>query len=210
MDPGENCHRWLILPEVIVPTSKSIPSNGRWVSLTVSILERVFPCPRGFNVRLWDSEELAEDSSAPFVLVLNHPGALRRMFSPPIELSLGEAFINKDFDIEGDIISAFTCMESIAGKLSSPAEAVGLLRDLVALPRGNANQLAGRGPMKLAAPSILANATVPLSSITTMWGMNSMPSGSTGICSTRAPISKPEAKIWTSHRNKKWNTSVAS
>jgi cyclopropane-fatty-acyl-phospholipid synthase len=149
MDPGENCHRWRKLPEVIVSTRKSISSNGRWIALTVSILDRVFPRPRGFNVRLWDSEELAEDSSAPFTLVLNQPGALRRMFSPSIELSLGEAFINKDFDIEGDIISAFTCMESIAGKLSSPAEMVGLLRDLLALPRGGASQLAGRGPVKL-------------------------------------------------------------
>ena len=130
-------------------TNKSIPSNGRWIALTVSILDRVFPRPRGFNVRLWDSEELVEGSSAPFTLVLNQPGALRRMFSPPIELSLGEAFINKDFDIEGDIISAFTCMESIASKLFSPVEMVALLRDLLALPRGNASQLAGRGPVKL-------------------------------------------------------------
>ncbi len=73
---------------------------------TTSLLDRLFPPPRAFGVRLWDGTELPAECPA-FSLVLNHPGALRRMFTPPIELSLGEAFIYGDFDIEGDIFSAF-------------------------------------------------------------------------------------------------------
>jgi cyclopropane-fatty-acyl-phospholipid synthase len=129
--------------------SKSISSTGYWVSHTVSILDRIFPPPRGFAVQLWNSEELPAESSAPFTLVLNHPGALRRMFSLPIELSLGEAFINKDFDIDGDIFSAFAWMDSIAATPSSPANVFVLLKDLLALPRDNTGQLSGRGPAQL-------------------------------------------------------------
>ena len=39
-------------------------------------------------------------SEGSFTLVINHPGALRRMFLPPTEINLGEAFIFGDFDIE--------------------------------------------------------------------------------------------------------------
>lgn len=128
---------------------KSISSNKRWISRSISILERLFPSPRGFKVRLWNSEELPADSPALFTLVLNHPGALRRMFSPPIELSLGEAFINKDFDIEGDIIASFAWMESISTRPFSPGNIVDLLRDMRALPHDGSGQLSGRGPLKL-------------------------------------------------------------
>ncbi len=100
-------------------------------------------------MRLRDSEELPADSPASFTLVLNHPGALRRMFSLPIELSFGEAFINKDFDIEGDIFSAFAWMDSMAASSLSPANFIVLLRDLMALPGGSAGQLSGRGPAQL-------------------------------------------------------------
>jgi cyclopropane-fatty-acyl-phospholipid synthase len=40
-------------------------------------------------------------------LVLKHPGALRLMFFPANQLSLGEAYIYDDYDIEGDIEEGF-------------------------------------------------------------------------------------------------------
>ena len=40
---------------------------------------------------------------ARYTLVLNHPGALRAMFWPPNGLTLGEAYIYDDIDIEGDL-----------------------------------------------------------------------------------------------------------
>ena len=40
-------------------------------------------------------------------MVLKNPGALRKMFLEPSELSLGEAYIYDDFDIEGDIADVF-------------------------------------------------------------------------------------------------------
>ena len=70
---------------------------------TAALLEVIFPPPRRFGIRLWEGSELPHEGQPTFQLVLNHPGALHRMFKPPIELSLGEAFIWNDFDIEGDI-----------------------------------------------------------------------------------------------------------
>lgn len=56
-----------------------------------------------FAVRLWDGTRWGNLDSPSFTLVLNHPGALRKMFLSPSELTLGAAFVNNDFDIEGDI-----------------------------------------------------------------------------------------------------------
>jgi cyclopropane-fatty-acyl-phospholipid synthase len=67
------------------------------------------PGARGFAVRAWTGEELppTPGERARFTVVLNHPQSLRRMFWPPSELSIGEAFVRGDFDVEGDLIAAF-------------------------------------------------------------------------------------------------------
>ena len=76
------------------------PSTSVLSRHTIALLERLFPPPRSFALRLWDGTWLPVPTGASFTLVLNHPGALRRMFTPPIELSLGEAFISGDFEVE--------------------------------------------------------------------------------------------------------------
>lgn len=116
---------------------------------TVNLLERRFPSPRRFGIRLWDKTELPVDGRPAFHLVLNHPGALRHMFKPPIELSLGEAFILNDFDIEGDIFSAFPLMDSIASQSFSTGEIVGIGLGLAALPASSPARPQGRGPIQL-------------------------------------------------------------
>jgi cyclopropane-fatty-acyl-phospholipid synthase len=64
--------------------------------------------PRAFAIRLWEGSMLPATEGQPtrFTLVIRNPGALRRIFSSPTELSLGEAYIYDDCDIEGDIESA--------------------------------------------------------------------------------------------------------
>lgn len=71
--------------------------------------------PFDFAIRLWDGTVIqpTDPTSSKFTLKLNHPGALRRMFLPPNELSLGEAYIYGDFDIEGDLQYAFDIAEQI-------------------------------------------------------------------------------------------------
>ena len=82
------------------------------VRRTIDLLDRLFPSTAQLRNTVvgWERDppvRATAEGRPFFTLVLNHAGALRRMFSLPIELSLGEAFILKDFDIEGDIFSRF-------------------------------------------------------------------------------------------------------
>ena len=51
-------------------------------------------------------------------------------FSPPIERSLGEAFIYGDFEIEGDIIAAFSLYDALRKRTFSTGDLLSLARDL--------------------------------------------------------------------------------
>lgn len=64
--------------------------------------------PRDCDIRFWDGSTWhAEVLPARFTLVLNRPEALEKMFSPPIELGLGEAYASGEYAIEGDLEAAF-------------------------------------------------------------------------------------------------------
>ena len=71
---------------------------------------------RDFQVRLWDGTTCGAEEQPRFTLVLRHPGALRAMFLAPSELALGEAYINDDYDIEGDIEAAFDLADYLLGQ----------------------------------------------------------------------------------------------
>jgi len=114
---------------------------------TAALLEVIFPPPRRFGIRLWEGSELPHEGRPSFQLVLNHPGALHRMFKPPIELSLGEAFIWNDFDIEGDIFSAFPLMDEIASRGFTSGEILQLGLGLLSMPTSGPPRMHGRGPV---------------------------------------------------------------
>jgi cyclopropane-fatty-acyl-phospholipid synthase len=124
----------------------SIPARAgvAW-QYTVALLDRLFPPPRSFAIRLWDGTALpASLGAAPFTLALNHPGALRRMFAPPIELSLGEAYIYGDFDIDGDIFAAVTLFDDLSARRFALGDLTALTRGLLALPKPAARPIGRR------------------------------------------------------------------
>jgi len=92
---------------------------------------------------------MASGSSPAFSLILNHPGALRRMLTPPIELSMGEAYIYGDFDIEGDIFAAFSLIDASLTRRFSIADIIALVRDVLALPGRESLSSGGRGRVHL-------------------------------------------------------------
>src|SRR5689334_18902354 len=99
-----------------------------------AILYRVHP--RDFTVRLWDGSALLPDEGATsrFTVVLTHPASLRRMLWPPGELTAAEAFIHRDFDVEGDLVAALGLRDRLK---IGPRELLGLLpaaRELLAAP----------------------------------------------------------------------------
>lgn len=65
--------------------------------------------PRDCDIRFWDGSTWKAEKASParFTVVLNHPGALEKMFSSPVEVALGEAYAEGDYAIEGDLEAAF-------------------------------------------------------------------------------------------------------
>ena len=120
---------------------------------TVSLIEELFAGAGGrvFELRLWNGRTLEADigDSAPFTLVLTHPGALRAMLLPPGELTLAEAYLGGDFDVEGDMVALMAQarhFESLTLR-----QWMSILRKARALPRGTPPQQfhEGRQPLQL-------------------------------------------------------------
>jgi len=119
------------------------------VEQTLALLERIFPAPRDFGIRLWDQTELPAQGRPAFTLVLTHPGALHRMFTPPLELSFGEAYIYGDIDVEGDIFATFDMAMSLGKRHFSATEAASLLREVQRLPNTGPQRTITRQPIEL-------------------------------------------------------------
>jgi cyclopropane-fatty-acyl-phospholipid synthase len=119
------------------------------IARSAELLERLFPAPRSFAVRLWGEGELPADGAPLFTLVLNHPGALRRMFTPPIELALGEAYIYGDFDVEGDFYAIFGLLDALNSRHWTRTEMVNLARAVLKLPRSGPTRTIVRKPARL-------------------------------------------------------------
>lgn len=113
-------------------------ADDRLMALTRTILEELFgPADqRHFGVRLWngDSDMPAASAQPPFTVVLHDAGSLRRMLLPPSELSMIEAYLRGDIDVEGDLESASTIADGVAQRLRSVGTLARLTRRLLALP----------------------------------------------------------------------------
>lgn len=93
--------------------------------------------PRGLAMRYWDDTiwpETMAQQPARATLVLARPNALRLMLLPPTERSLGEAYIQGVFDIEGDIEAAFQLKEHFLSLSHTPARLLQVTRLLRRLP----------------------------------------------------------------------------
>ncbi len=102
----------------------SINSRDKAVTDTLAFLSVLLEdIPRDFAIRLWNGYVSPPEPGrdARFTLVINNPGALWRALVPPGDLSMGEAYIYGDIDIEGDIYGVFDLAERIHAKLKSPA-----------------------------------------------------------------------------------------
>lgn len=126
--------------------------DNRAAKISLSIMERLFSSyhPCNFSVKLWDGTEWRAEKQGDykFTLVLNHPGSLKSMFWPPNELSLAEAYIFGDFDIEGDIESVFSLGNHLETLLDNKTKLLTCLVDVLKLPSYQ-KPLRGRSSAKL-------------------------------------------------------------
>lgn len=74
---------------------------------------------RDFQIQLWDGTLWGETIHPRFTLILKNPVALRALLQSPSELTLGEAYIYDDFDIQGDIESALDLCDYVLSQKHS-------------------------------------------------------------------------------------------
>lgn len=118
-----------------VQQSSVVPARG--IRATQQLLAALFGPPeeRAFAVRLWNGLVESPPSITPaFTLVLRRPGTLRRMLFPPSEMSLVEAYISGDADIEGSMEAATALGDAVVRQIGSLGGYIRLLPSIVALP----------------------------------------------------------------------------
>ncbi|HLP14996.1 MAG TPA: class I SAM-dependent methyltransferase, partial [Bacteroidota bacterium] len=136
-------------------TAHEVHDDREIVDTSFAILQEVFSeyHPRNFSVRLWNGAfwDPEPGEHERFRLVLTHPGSLRAMFTHPTQLTLGEAYVRNDFDIEGDIEAAFAMAGYLLNLDIKWTEKVHLASLLRKLPVNGHNHtvIAGRKPIRL-------------------------------------------------------------
>lgn len=92
--------------------------------------------PRDFAIELWDGAQWAPESSQfrQFTWRINHPGVLRSVLGSASEVSLSEAFIHGQFDIEGDLSAIFLLADYLLHKHWTVKEKLRLSSMLLGLP----------------------------------------------------------------------------
>jgi cyclopropane-fatty-acyl-phospholipid synthase len=92
------------------------------------------PAQREMDVRYWNGTVEPGRSGAAFTLCINRRGALRRMLLPPSELSLVEAYLSGDVDLEGDVEAATDLADEIARRVKSARTLGRMVRHLITIP----------------------------------------------------------------------------
>jgi cyclopropane-fatty-acyl-phospholipid synthase len=83
------------------------------VAIAREFLTRVIPSPRLFDIRLWDGTLIPADQPTRSTMRIDTPGAVKRMFAPPVEYNLAEAYIRGDYEIEGSLIDIFPAARAV-------------------------------------------------------------------------------------------------
>lgn len=108
--------------------------------------------PRDFAVQLWDGAQWPPESNQfwRFTWKIHDPGVLRRVIASPSEVSLSEAYIYGQFDIEGDIQAVFPLVQYLLNKHWSVKEKLrlsGLWLDLPSQPSAPNSAVELHGPL---------------------------------------------------------------
>lgn len=93
----------------------TITVQDKTIQHSVCLLERLlrYYRPLDFGIRLWDGRTWHPETgiASKFTLIIRHPSLLRKMLWKVNELSLAEAFISGELDVEGDLEQAVPLAE---------------------------------------------------------------------------------------------------
>lgn len=95
--------------------SPAVSRTAEDVEFNIRFLEGLFRggVPQQVGFRFWDGSRWPDDRPREATFVLKHAGSMREMFGAGTEKALAEAFLRDDFDIEGEIESAFELTDTI-------------------------------------------------------------------------------------------------
>ena len=122
------------------PAQMRSAALARHIQSARTIMEILFgpPAMRAFAVRYPDgSTDPAGAPSPLFTLVLTRAGSLSRMFWPPSERSVGEAYLRGDYDIEGSLEAAAGLADLLIHVFGAPQTLLRLALVMRSLPRGD-------------------------------------------------------------------------
>ncbi len=109
------------------------------IARTFAVLDLAFgpASQRNYDIRLWDGtvQPGGITPAADFSIVFRRRGALRRMLIRPSELSIVEALISGDVEIEGNMESAMGLSDTIGRNVQSGGGLARLVPRVLALPR---------------------------------------------------------------------------
>ncbi|HEY9712062.1 MAG TPA: cyclopropane-fatty-acyl-phospholipid synthase family protein [Chroococcales cyanobacterium] len=92
----------------------------------------------GFSIRLWNGWQWnSVPDKIACTLVIHSPDVLASLASKADEVTLGGAFVRKEFDVEGDLFSAFSAAEHLMSRPRSLRQRAveSILSDVVSLSR---------------------------------------------------------------------------
>ncbi|GEM90736.1 SAM-dependent methyltransferase [Oceanithermus desulfurans] len=117
--------------------AETVPRSDRLQEAARRLVERLFEGERPFGVKFWDGTYLppSRGASARADVVLRRPEVLARLLDPPLDLALGEAYLEGSLDVEGDLEALLEALERHAARLS-PRHWIGLLREVRGLRAG--------------------------------------------------------------------------
>jgi cyclopropane-fatty-acyl-phospholipid synthase len=107
--------------------------------------------PRDFAISFWDGTQWPAETSSPrFRLIIKHARALRRMFrKTATDLSISEAYIRGDLDVEGDVESALPLAYHLMARRLPASKLLRAGWELFRLPASDRPQRNGRQPARL-------------------------------------------------------------
>ena len=107
--------------------------------------------PRNFSISFWDGSQWpAENGSPRFTLKVGNPNALRRLLKPRSNnLSVSEAYIFGDLDVDGDLEAAMPVADYLMSHKWPASTVLRIGLNLLGLPRRNRLGQGSRKPAEL-------------------------------------------------------------
>ncbi len=119
------------------------------IDVARAFLARIIPSQRPFDICLWDGTRMPAEQPARITLRIDTPGAVKRMFTPPVEFNLAEAYIRGDFEVEGSLIDIFQSARAVMDAPRLLREMPKLLPLYARLPTDSPARRIERGPAAL-------------------------------------------------------------